>query len=256
MDRPAQHSSTFHWSGHLLGFGLGGFFDGILLHQILQWHHLLSLVEGVGDIRNQVVMDGLFHALMYVIAAAGLVLLWRSRNEFCAPTAGRLLFGDVLVGFGVWHVLDSVLSHWVLGIHRIKLDSPNPLVWDLIWFVGFGLLPLLLGMLLRHGGRPTTRPGGRSAALGLVLAILAGGWWAGRAPPEATTAMVVFRPDTSNGQAFNAIQAAGGSLIWKSRGIWAVRWRDGAAPSLLYRDGALLVSSSFLAAGCLAWSQA
>jgi uncharacterized membrane protein len=26
----------------LLGIGLGGFFDGIVLHQILQWHHMLS----------------------------------------------------------------------------------------------------------------------------------------------------------------------------------------------------------------------
>lgn len=27
-------------AGGLLGFALGGFFDGILLHQVLQWHHL------------------------------------------------------------------------------------------------------------------------------------------------------------------------------------------------------------------------
>ena len=256
MDRPSQHSSTFHWSGYLLGFGLGGFFDGILLHQILQWHHLLSLVEGVGDLGNQVVMDGLFHGLMYIIAAIGLILLWRSRGEFSAPEAGRLLFADVLLGFGMWHVLDSVLSHWVLGIHRIKLDSPNPLVWDLIWFAAFGLLPLLLCVLLRRGAPPRSGRGGRSAALALVLAIVAGGWWAGRAPPDASTAMVVFRPGVSDGQAFNAIQAAGGYLIWKSRGVWAVKWRGGAASGPLYREGALLVSSSFLAAGCLAWSQA
>lgn len=29
-------------SGILLGLGLGGFFDGIALHQLLQWHHLLT----------------------------------------------------------------------------------------------------------------------------------------------------------------------------------------------------------------------
>ena len=26
----------------LIGVGLGGFIDGILLHQILQWHNMLS----------------------------------------------------------------------------------------------------------------------------------------------------------------------------------------------------------------------
>ena len=29
-------------SGILLGTGLGGFVDGIVLHQILQWHKMLS----------------------------------------------------------------------------------------------------------------------------------------------------------------------------------------------------------------------
>jgi uncharacterized membrane protein len=28
--------------GVLLGLGLGGFVDGIVLHQILQWHHMLT----------------------------------------------------------------------------------------------------------------------------------------------------------------------------------------------------------------------
>lgn len=28
--------------GLLLGLGLGGFFDGIILHQVLQWHHMLT----------------------------------------------------------------------------------------------------------------------------------------------------------------------------------------------------------------------
>ena len=32
-------------AGLLLGFAMGGFFDGILLHQILQWHHLLSAIQ-------------------------------------------------------------------------------------------------------------------------------------------------------------------------------------------------------------------
>jgi hypothetical protein len=31
-------------AGVFLGLGLGGFFDGIVLHQVLQWHHMVSLV--------------------------------------------------------------------------------------------------------------------------------------------------------------------------------------------------------------------
>jgi uncharacterized membrane protein len=29
-------------AGILFGLGLGGFFDGIVLHQILQWHHMVT----------------------------------------------------------------------------------------------------------------------------------------------------------------------------------------------------------------------
>src|SRR5690606_5675784 len=133
-----------------LGFGLGGFFDGILLHQILQWHHLLSGVEEARlDIRLLIMADGAFHAVMYVISAIGLWLLWRSRQEFAQPGADRHAVIVALVGFGVWHIIDGVLSHWVLGIHRIRDDVDSPLLWDVGWLVVFGILPILWAWRLR-----------------------------------------------------------------------------------------------------------
>src|SRR4051794_15960674 len=49
----AGYSAGFRWAGYLVGLAMGGFFDGILLHQVLQWHHLLSLVDSpvVRDVR-------------------------------------------------------------------------------------------------------------------------------------------------------------------------------------------------------------
>ena len=32
--------------GLLLGVGLGGFVDGIVFHQVLQWHHVLTADGG------------------------------------------------------------------------------------------------------------------------------------------------------------------------------------------------------------------
>ena len=120
----------FRW-GAVLGFALGGFFDGILLHQILQWHHLLSLVPGIDDLRMQVLWDGYFHALMYLIALAGLAGLWRLQRRG-EGRWGWPLAGAVLVGFGLWHVVDTLLSHWLLQIHRLRIDSADPLRWDLL----------------------------------------------------------------------------------------------------------------------------
>jgi len=73
-------SPWVRWGG-TLGFALGGFFDGILLHQILQWHHLFSLVPGMDDLRLQVLWDGYFHLLMYVVALVGLAGLWRAQQR-------------------------------------------------------------------------------------------------------------------------------------------------------------------------------
>jgi uncharacterized membrane protein len=50
-----------------LGLGLGRFFDGIVLHQILQWHHMLSAIEPVDTVRGleiNTLGDGLFHGIL------------------------------------------------------------------------------------------------------------------------------------------------------------------------------------------------
>ena len=79
----------------VLGIGLGGFFDGILLHQVLQWHHLLSLVPGEAfrDLGTQILADGLFHVLMYGVTAAGLWMLWRRRGGLRDPGAAGAVAG-------------------------------------------------------------------------------------------------------------------------------------------------------------------
>jgi uncharacterized membrane protein len=146
-----MHASPWTVWCMVLGFALGGVFDGILLHQILQWHHLLSAIEGHSHL--QVRWDGYFHGAMYILAVASLWALWRAHRT--APDAnGRPLTGALLIGFGAWHVVDAVLAHWVLGLHHIRMDSGNPLLWDLIWLAAFGLVPLVLGWVLApRGGR-------------------------------------------------------------------------------------------------------
>lgn len=235
--------------GLLLGFALGGFFDGILLHQILQWHHLLS-GTGPADLTFQVAADGWFHALMYVIAAVGLWLLWRDRRAAVRP--GRLLVSDMLIGFGTWHVLDSVLSHWVLGIHRIRQDSPDPLMWDLIWLAVFGLAPLAIGWALRRGRRSG---GGSILAAGLAAAVVIGAGAQALKPPPGGLSTVAFAPGAD---AVAAVAQAGGRLAWiDSTGRLAVVRLDHPAQALgLYARGALIVAGSGLPAGCFAYARA
>jgi uncharacterized membrane protein len=256
---PASLSRAFGWAGGLLGFALGGFFDGILLHQILQWHHLLSAVEGEAfrDLRVQVLADGVFHALMYLVAIAGLWLLWRARGALAAPGAGRLLVANALLGFGLWHIVDGILSHWILGIHRIRMDSANPLLWDLIWFVAFGVLFVAAGWGLRRGSAPGT-PGTRrpvAAASLLATAVLVAGPLAALPPPPGGPTIVLFKPGTGPEAALHAVVAAGGLALWSdaSGELWAIKVGPETDATALYRHGALVVSRSTFGIGCLPW---
>jgi len=64
------HARRFPTStGLLLGRGLGGFFDGVVLHQILQWHHMLGSMypaDSAAALQLNTFWDGLFHASTYV----------------------------------------------------------------------------------------------------------------------------------------------------------------------------------------------
>jgi uncharacterized membrane protein len=242
------------WAGATLGFGLGGFFDGILLHQILQWHHLLSLVPGIADIRMQVMWDGIFHALMYVIAVWGLVALWRAQRG-TGVVSGGVIAGALLVGFGAWNVVDILLAHWIVGIHRVKLDSPNPLAWDVGWLVVFGLAPLLIGWRMIRGGGGAASA--RTVVAGLALLTVGTGAWSLRPPPDMPLTAIVFRPSVDAAQAAAILDDAGARVVWADPAMSVVlvdvprdrRWS-------FYGKGAMLVSGSGVPAGCFNWSRA
>ncbi|HYE48109.1 MAG TPA: DUF2243 domain-containing protein [Azospirillaceae bacterium] len=235
----------------IVGVAVGGFFDGILLHQILQWHHLLSAVPGepFRDIRVQVMADGLFHALMYLVAAAGLWLLWRRRGALGREGSGRAVGAAALAGFGLWHVIDAVLFHWVLGIHHVRMETDRVLLWDLAFFVP-GVLLLALGAWWGRspgGGRP------RPAAALLLAGLAAGtGTWALRAPGDGMTA-VLFRPGVAPMQALAALVEAGALPVEGDpvAGLWIVRLPEGGGWRL-YARGALFVGGAGLPAGCAA----
>jgi uncharacterized membrane protein len=256
------------WGGFWLGFALGGFFDGIILHQILQWHHLLSGVAPtatLGDLRFQVLADGVFHAAHYLLAALGLWLLWRGRRGLASPGADHRLIGWALLGFGAWHVVDAVLVHWILQLHRIRMDVDNPLLWDLLWLVPFGVLFVVAGFwLLRRLPPPddggSSRGTARSAAAGLALAVLVAGPVAAlppAGPGQDDKSLVVFRPGMDFLDVVAATDAVGGRVVWRDagEGVWLIALGPDARPATLYRHGALMVAAGPFAVGCLSWTR-
>jgi uncharacterized membrane protein len=142
-------------AGILLGAGLGGFVDGIVLHQILQWHNMLSgQLPPDTLVRAKVNMywDGLFHAAVWVLTVVGLAMLWSATGRADVPHSGRTLLGGLLLGWGLFNVVEGIIDHEVLGLHHVYEYTPNHLPADL-GFLGFGLLLLLSGWALVRAGR-------------------------------------------------------------------------------------------------------
>lgn len=158
--------------GFLLGVGMGGFVDGIVLHQILQWHQMLSTTERFGsqtldDVQANVVADGFFHVATWIAVAVGLAMLWRTMQRHAAwRGTWRSLVGWMLVGWGAFNIVEGVIDHHVLGIHRVRPDAADPMVWD-IGFLVLGLLLIVGGYLLQRSdtaGRDAGDPARRAAA--------------------------------------------------------------------------------------------
>jgi uncharacterized membrane protein len=157
--------------GILLGIGLGGFVDGILFHQVLQWHHMLTARSGfapdsVQNLKDNTLADGLFHALTWVAVAIGLWLLWRrAQQSWRWAGSGRALVGWVLAGWGLFNLIEGLIDHQILGVHHVRDDVSNSRPWDL-GFLGLGALLVFAGWFLARSGRPRFATGRRSGSSG------------------------------------------------------------------------------------------
>jgi len=155
-DRIPERAVDVRTPGLLLGIGLGGFVDGIVLHQILQWHHLLSStpenpVDTVRGLEVNTLADGLFHAVSWFAVVAGLVLLTARTSRGSRPWASRALWGWVLAGWGVFNLVEGLVNHHLLGIHHVRAGEHQTL-YD-IGFLLFGALLVAGGWLIQRSAR-------------------------------------------------------------------------------------------------------
>jgi uncharacterized membrane protein len=146
-------------AGSLLGIGLGGFFDGILFHQILQLHNTLSHwipPTTVVNLEINMFWDGLFHALTWTTTVIGLLLLWRAVRRDDVALSNFSLGGSMLFGWGLFNLVEGTIDHQILQVHHVMYGE-HQVVADLA-FLASGVLFITVGWYLMHlaHGRPQT----------------------------------------------------------------------------------------------------
>ena len=146
--------------GIVLGLGLGGFIDGIVLHQIMQWHNMGSaVVPPVTMAAMQQIMtwDGLFHAATWLLTLAGVyLLLGAARRGDRLPGPGAFA-GQLLLGWGLFNLVEGVIDHHLLNIHHVRDMPAHVPAYDWAYLAVGGVGFILAGWLLSRRAPPAAR---------------------------------------------------------------------------------------------------
>lgn len=141
-------------SGTVLGIGLGGFVDGILLHQIWQVHAMLSArvpLTSMANMQTNMRADGLFHAAVWAATLLGVVMLFNAAKRADTCFSDRVFYGSLLAGWGIFNVVEGLIDHHILEVHHV-VQRLGPSWWDWL-FLGASALLIGIGVLIARSGR-------------------------------------------------------------------------------------------------------
>ncbi len=141
-------------AGTLMGIGMGGFVDGILFHQILQLHSMLSAKlpqDTLVNVKISMVWDGFFHALTWLATVISIKLLWQAGKQQNVPWNGNTFFGSLFFGWGIFNLVEGIIDHHILGIHHV-VERLGLSLYDYL-FLAIGVLFIMIGLGFIHKGR-------------------------------------------------------------------------------------------------------
>jgi uncharacterized membrane protein len=139
-------------AGTVLGIGLGGFLDGILFHQVLQLHGMLTAripKDTLVAAEINMFWDGIFHAFTWSMTVLGVVLLFRAARFPGVRWSGRTFAGALALGFGLFNLVEGTINHHLLHLHHV-VESLGVSVWDWL-FLASGIVLMGAGWLAIRG---------------------------------------------------------------------------------------------------------
>jgi len=152
MTKKAKRS-LLDYGSFILGFGFMGALDGIIFHQLLQWHSVYMATDRPG----QIMSDGIFHFGVSIALVIGGILLWLAGNPTSVEKGNRFVLGGFLMGAGIFNVVEGIINHHLLQIHRVKPGDPNAMMYDLS-FLALGFILAVIGYAIRKSSKKQQAP--------------------------------------------------------------------------------------------------
>ncbi|MCM3569262.1 DUF2243 domain-containing protein [Neobacillus mesonae] len=138
-------NKNLYISGLILGLGLLGAIDGIVFHQLLQWHHVVLSP----NIKLEIFTDGIFTALFSALLIWGGVKIFQDARKNEIGDSWKIFLGGIFVGGGTFNLVEGIINHHILKVHRVKPLADNPLIYDLA-FLAIGLLLVIIGLMIKR----------------------------------------------------------------------------------------------------------
>lgn len=139
---------------------MGGFVDGILLHQILEWHNMGSSVlrpTTMSAMRQNMIWDGQFHAAVWIITLVGIYWLLADARRGRSLPSTRAFTGQLILGWGIFNLVEGIIDHHVLNIHHVRDLPAHVPAYDWLFLAICGAGFVVLGWALaRERQRPAS----------------------------------------------------------------------------------------------------
>jgi uncharacterized membrane protein len=139
-----------------LGIGIGGFIDGTVLHQILQWHEMLSnKLPPLTLINKSVNMfwDGIFHLFCLIVTLVGIILLFKILFRKDVIVTTKTFAGGLLLGWGIFNVIEGIIDHQILKLHNVREVAADNDIWN-YGFLGISVLFIFIAIAMIKSGTP------------------------------------------------------------------------------------------------------
>ena len=144
----------------IIGIGFGGFVDGILLHQILQVHEMLSNKIAATNYTGKSVnmfWDGIFHAFCFFSAVTGVVQLWKLMLRNDVDRSGNLFVAGLMFGWGTFNLVEGLMDHQILKLHNVIEFAQDHATGNYIFLSTSVVMSVIGWLLVRRAHRKSYR---------------------------------------------------------------------------------------------------